>query len=808
MAIFCDKCGYENKDDARFCQGCGAAIEIVTQSGRLKAGILLDNRYEIKRLIKAGGMGAVYEALDRRFKNSPCAVKEMLSPSSGDEEDKAYILKRFETEAEILHTLRHPNLPFVRDYFTWEGRYYLVMDYIEGNDLFTILKQYKREGMDEKLVIQWAKEILDTLHYLHSQSPPVVYRDLKPGNIMIRNSDNKAILVDFGIARTVEPDGDTTKTIVGTLVYAPEELLHGKPEPRTDIYSLGATMHCLLTGIVPKTALSFGPVRDINPNVSPELEKILIKALELRASDRYRNAGEMKDALEKISTDLNTWEELTLSPVADESTICPFEPEGKPSSEISGTDNMPDFAKISASSEISGTDNMPDFAKIPGKIDKSSFFSARYIKIIIIAAAGVLFFFGIITVLVLYFALKPVIMSHYYNKCKNFYNKGQYAMAVLYYDKWPASYAPSVTIKAKSLYCQGKYDEALKECDRAIGIDKDYSPAWNARGEILENTGNYDMAMKCYEKAIELDRDCADAIYNKGTLLLSKGYNEGRDYADKAIGLYNAGKGFDKSDIHSWNKLGDALHLRKKYDHAIKCYDASLNINREYADTWHSKGQALYDQKKYDLAKDCLDKALTYYGRELETYPLSGVRWNQKGNVFYLKEKYKDAIKCYDKALELLPDNPIIWANKAYAFYEQKKYDEALKYFSKSLEVNQSYVEALTMKGRIFCTQKKYSDSLDCYEKVIEINPDYYSGWAGMGDLYYEQEKYDKAIDCYNKSIALEPDDALLWNSKGVALYCKGSYKEAIECYEKSLDLEYDDVVKENKDNALKALEK
>ncbi|MEQ8168468.1 MAG: serine/threonine-protein kinase, partial [Candidatus Eremiobacterota bacterium] len=196
MALFCDKCGYENKDEAKFCQGCGSAIEIVTQSGRLKAGILLDNRYEIKRLIKAGGMGAVYEALDRRFKNAPCAVKEMLSPSSGDEEDKAYVLKRFETEAEILHTLRHPNLPFVRDYFTWEGRYYLVMDYIEGDDLFTILKQYKKEGIDENLVIQWAKEILDTLHYMHSQSPPVVYRDLKPGNIMIRNSDNRAILVD------------------------------------------------------------------------------------------------------------------------------------------------------------------------------------------------------------------------------------------------------------------------------------------------------------------------------------------------------------------------------------------------------------------------------------------------------------------------------------------------------------------------------------------------------------------------------------------------------------------------------------
>lgn len=845
MALFCDKCGHENREDARFCQGCGSAIEIVTQSGRLKAGILLDNRYEIKRLIKAGGMGAVYEALDNRFKKTSCAVKEMLSPSSDDEEDKAYILKRFETEAEILHTLRHPNLPYVRDYFSWEGRYYLVMDYIEGEDLFTILKHYKKEGIDEKLVVQWAKEILDALYYLHSQSPPVVYRDLKPGNIMIRSSDNKAILVDFGIARTVEPEGDTTKTIVGTLVYAPEELLHGKPEPRTDIYSLGATMHCLLTGIVPKTALSFGPVREINPKVSPELEKILIKALQMKASDRYGDAGKMKEALEKFSADLKTDEELTISPFIDESTLLPIchESPSTNSSEITGADRGKtgdssefagaDSSKIEVSSEIAGADS--NKVEVPHKrpvigdkslthesvnviSNKTDTYSpqssmSRKTKLIItgIIAAGLLFFFSIIVVIILYFALKPVIMTYYYNKGKSFYNQGQYARVILYYDKsWTGSYAPSITIKGKSLYYQGKYEDALKECNRAIKISPDYAPAWNAKGEILENTGNYEEAMTCYEKAIKIDSDCSDAIYNKGTLLLERGYDkEGKDYVDKAIGLYNKRTGFDLSDIHSWNKLGDALYFKKKYDDSIKCYDKSLSINMEYADTWHSKGQALYEQKKYDLAKECFNKALKYYDKELETYPLSGVLWNQKGNVLYLKEKYRDAIKCYDKALEFIPANPVIWSNKAYGFYEQKQYNEALKYFSKCLELDESYLEALIMKGRIFCLQKKYNDSLNCYQKSIDINPDYYYAWTYMGDLYYEQKKYEKSIDCYNKSLALNPDDALVWNSKGVSLYCIDIYKEAIECYDKSLEINPDDdIVKENKENALKALGK
>ncbi len=878
MALFCDKCGYENKDDAKFCQGCGSAIEIVTQSGRLKSGILLDNRYEIKRLVKAGGMGAVYEALDRRFKNAPCAVKEMLRPSSEDEENKAYILKRFETEAEILHTLRHPNLPFVRDYFTWEGRYYLVMDYIEGDDLFTILKHYKKEGIDEKLVIQWSKEILDALHYMHSQSPPVVYRDLKPGNIMIRNSDNRAILVDFGIARTVEPDGNTTKTVVGTLVYAPEELLHGKPEPRTDIYSLGATMHCLLTGVIPKTALSFGPVRDINPRVSPELEKILIKALELRASDRYRNAAEMKEALENISSEVETGEELTLPPISDESTIAPasYEPEARSSSKTggAGSGKLPEVSKMAGAgsgklpevsktggagsgklSEVSktggaGSGKLPEVSKTggagsgtlsemskipgtgsgnlpykepvmedvslkhdsPGKIDKSSSFFARNTRFIMtgIIVAGLLFFFGIIAVIVLYFTLKPVVMTYYYNNIKSFYNKGDYDSAILCYDKaLSGSYAPSITLKGRSLYCQGKLGEALKECDRAIKIDKDYAPAWVVKGEILENTGNFDLAMTCYEKAINIDSDCPEALYNKGGILLGKGFNEGNKYIDKAIDLYNKEGIFEQSDIHSLNKMGDALFLRKKYDSSIKCYDKSLSINMENGETWLSKGKALVEQKKDDQAKDCFNKAIIYFEKESNKYPLSAGAWNQKGLAFDMKESYGDAIKCYKKALELIPDNPVVWYNIADTLFKQKQYNEALKYANKSYELDETYLDALSLKARVFYEQKKYNDAFNCCEKAIEINPDYLAAWVWMGHIALEQEKYEKAIDCYNKSIDIEPDDAFVWNSKGVCLYSIGEYKEALECYEKSLEIEPDDeVVKQNKAEALKALGK
>ena len=131
------------------------------------------------------------------------------------------------------------------------------MDYIEGKDLESVMKNYKDKGVPEYKVIQWSKEILEAFHFLHSQDPPIVYRDLKPGNIMLRNSDEKIILVDFGIARPVDPDTVSSKTVIGTPAFSSEEIFQGNPEPRSDIYSLGATMHSLLTGIIPTCPLFF-----------------------------------------------------------------------------------------------------------------------------------------------------------------------------------------------------------------------------------------------------------------------------------------------------------------------------------------------------------------------------------------------------------------------------------------------------------------------------------------------------------------------------------------------------------------------
>jgi tRNA A-37 threonylcarbamoyl transferase component Bud32 len=268
----------------------------------LEQDMLLQDRYRIVQVLGGGGMGQVYLAHDTRLADKPCAVKELAPDRHATLEEQKHAADQFCREAAILAHLSHPNLPNVYDYFDERGCFYLVMDYVEGENLADRLEQ-SPAGLPQETVVEWAIQLCDVLEYLHRQSPPVIYRDMKPANVMI-TPDNTIKLIDFGVARLFDPTKRTDTLKMGTAGYAPPEQYAGQGQTttRSDVYALGATLHELLTGADPTVQpFVFSPPRTLNSSISPALSAIVMRAVNLDPADRFPSAQAMKEALEKTT---------------------------------------------------------------------------------------------------------------------------------------------------------------------------------------------------------------------------------------------------------------------------------------------------------------------------------------------------------------------------------------------------------------------------------------------------------------------------------------------------------------------------
>jgi serine/threonine protein kinase len=265
--------------------------------------VLSAGRYKIEKPVAAGGMGAVYLAIDTRF-NRPCAVKEMLDEFK-TEEERSQSVEWFSREATLLLDLNHPCIPRVRDFFAEGGKHYLVMDFIEGRTLGQVLEEEGKvvgvnhaQGVTEARAREWARQVCSVLAYLHKQNPPIIFRDLKPSNIMVATGD-EVKLIDFGIARTFQ--SKVQATIIMTPGYAPPEQLGGRPEPRSDLYALGATIHKVLTrhdaANNQPNLFSFPPLRSLRPDITPAFEAVIMRALAPNLEQRWPSAADMERAI-------------------------------------------------------------------------------------------------------------------------------------------------------------------------------------------------------------------------------------------------------------------------------------------------------------------------------------------------------------------------------------------------------------------------------------------------------------------------------------------------------------------------------
>ncbi len=297
--------------------GCSENLGIIA----LEPNTLIHDRYKVVGLVGRGGMGAVYEAIDEHLRKRVALKQKLVSG--------AHLAKAFEREAKLLSQLNHPSLPRVIDYFSERADQFLVMDFIPGENLYELLQRRKRP-FDVKVVVLWADQLLRVLQYLHRQLPVVVHRDIKPHNIK-RHTDGKLVLLDFGLAKggiALAPDSSQPSLQACTPAYAPLEQLHGSgTDRRSDVYSLAATLHHLLTGEPPANAITratallnrkcdpYQPAQELNHQVPPNLGQLISRMLALAINERPANVDDLLAELHDCGLEECSWALMEMGPM-------------------------------------------------------------------------------------------------------------------------------------------------------------------------------------------------------------------------------------------------------------------------------------------------------------------------------------------------------------------------------------------------------------------------------------------------------------------------------------------------------------
>ncbi len=641
--VYCENCGAANPPTARFCQFCSMLLPFKHTTGSLPEETLLAGRYQLLSRIGQGGMGAVYKAADTRFNNRPVAIKEMsstgLPPARLQEAEAA-----FEREAHLLADLLHPNLPRIYEHFAENDRSYLVMDFIEGQTLEEYLEQIGGGPLLVDQVIKWAEQLCDVLNYLHTHQPPIVFRDLKPANVMISESGH-IFLIDFGIARIFKPGKQHDTVALGSPGYAaPEQYGKAQSTPRSDIYSLGALLHHLLTGRDPsEQPFFFQPASQLNPVVDPALNALLQQMLSMDSEKRPASAEEVLDALRGATTGQSR------------STSRPLTYAHDPLLEEAYT------------------------LYTQKRLDEAL---AVYNKALQANKTNPLGWQG-------------------YGLTQRLRGKHQEALTSFEQAlKLDAGLVTSWNGKGSVLSKLRHHQEALEAFDRALQLDPQNAAAWNGKGAALNVLGRQNQALDAFETALRFDPLLVQAWYNKGLLLYDmsrfreaeRAFQEAIDLDNKfvvayygrgqalyglqrlrqALQMYDQAIQKDPKFIEAWNRRGNVLDELGDTMRALQSYEQALQIDPHYAPAWSGKGGVLRQLGHHF-------DALKAYNFALDIDPNFALAWNGKGNTLYNMHNFYEALNAYERALKLNPRLRTAWHNKSLVLNQLGRHEEALK---------------------------------------------------------------------------------------------------------------------------------
>jgi tetratricopeptide (TPR) repeat protein/predicted Ser/Thr protein kinase len=668
----------------------------------LPVGTILDRKFKITAILGVGGMGTVYkvEQVDRPgyFR----AVKELLLDDNTTEEERKSAIERFNKEIDLLYNLKHPRIPSLILDFQERGRYYFVMEFVSGRSLEKILET-ANAPLDEDTVIRWMMMVCEALTYIHTRTPPIILRDLKPGNIMVTD-ENDVFLIDFGIARRWNPNKKTNTENLGTISYASPEHLGSITGPgqrrtaqnpgklaqtdaRSDIYSLGATMYHLLTNQEPEPIQTPAPgsILAKNPRlhtvlingkfVSPT-EQIIIKAMQFNPAQRFQTAEAMRVALQHCLLNAAQAAPTTIQipavspnatilvPAAPAATaaevVCPkCGYYNRPGAKFCKRDGQPlTQGAITVPPQVRAANIARSAASVPPA--PRAPIIARQVQppLTRIPAA------------IPGSAVASNDPQTAYRLGLQFLNNKQYAEAIGQFKLAQTPGLPTYDAQYNLGRAYRQYAQTLKNKDK------------NQFTEELK------LAAECFEKAIALKPDASDVSFQLGMT-----YNDLELY-EKASSVFSAALTYSPKDSAIYYQLGYAASKRGFNREAEGYYLEGLKINPDHALILLSLGR-LY------MKTNQIPSAISVLRQATQRDPVAWEGWLELGRAHMKARQWKVALSALEQARQWNPDESSVYSAMATCYLRTNNKTEARRMMREALQRDPNNAEANRLQKQL-----------------------------------------------------------------------------------------------------------
>jgi len=706
---------------------------------------ILQNRYQIVRRIGQGGMGAVYEAIDTRLGNVVAIKQTLPVPLQNVALSDDPLRRAFEREARILASLRHPALPVVSDYFTEDDGQFLVMQYIPGEDCWTLL-QNRDNPFPTNEVMEWADVLLEVLDYLHTRQPPILHRDIKPQNLKL-TPRGELVLLDFGLAR-----GGTAlhslMTTGGSLVaytpqYAPMEQIRGlKIDARSDLYALAATLYHFLTGFLPASAIDraaaamesrpdpLTPAHQLVPTIPQTVSDVLMRAMSPRVEDRPANAAAMRATLHRA---YHQTRQMVTTPG-------PAAPRTAPPPATLDT-------VIRQPMPLPKPQPQPK-PQIGLRMRLQPYYIALQSGIQIVRTQMATTVQALISALHL---LMPALLLRI-NTLRS-----------------------RITVVRPQLSTLRPRLSAIRPQVRAMRIA---APDWMQRREAIIST--------------------LVALIVAIGLTMALPYNSVASPAPQHIAAVTEptieARGFEAPTT---SHVGSAAEYG--YQRAIETLSAAISVQPADPRNYASRGDAFLAIGKYDYA-------LADYSQTLALTPDTAAAYIGRGETYLRMKKYREALFDIGQALTLKPNDPHALTQRGRAYVGLGEYNRAITDYNKALQIDPGNAETFLNRGRAAFYQRSYDQAIADYNEFLRLSPENATGLYNRGLAYSAHNDQQKAIGDFNGYLRQYPNDADAYLYRAMAYHRLGQNDNAASDLRRCLDLTSDPALRTQAEQQLQVV--